>query len=318
MEPIFEQCLKKFELRVSSPCMPFLAILRCFWTEPVAHGSRPPPQTQSEGKDMQLSSCVSSPSASVLAHDKQNYLRQEFVRLLQAEQPAVTCDNHTSTPLSNEEASQLVGFQLEVISSTVKGGGRGLMLSSGMAPRDTAVAIYAGQLYLSPPQSVQVLDTPGVKSMQKPSRSNYCIEINKGLSLDGEFADTLPAIQQNMTQYTCGHVINHGASMAHVNCEFAEVELFPGALPEDCRERLPYTRVPKNPVSVKDVFTEKIYEWPSTGRLTVVVVLATRDIHAGEELFLDYNLRPDFSMPSWFSGGSLYPGWYKKLQQASS
>lgn len=264
---------------------------------------------------MQRSSCSSSPYLSLHATD-QNYLRQEFLRLLQAERPAGWCDDHNPMQRSLGKARELVGFQLQVISSTVAGGGRGLMVCSGMAPRDSVVSIYPGQLYLSPPQSGHLLDTVGVETLQKPGRS--CFQIwHEGACLDGEFADTLPVIQQNMTQYTHGHVINHGPTMAHVNCVVATVEFFPEALPEDCRARLPYTRVPSNPVLVKDGLTGKIYEWPSTQRLKAVVLLAVRDIHAGEELFFDYNLEPDLSNSNWFSN-SPYPWWYNKLDDEAS
>jgi hypothetical protein len=203
--------------------------------------------------------------------------------------------------------------------------GDGAFVKTGRVPAGAVVCIYPGTFVPPPPRWALPLDgwlpAGGKLLLHDPSPENaYLLGTSDGGAIDGEKASELPGVQLN--RFAMAHKANHagGCSPNVTSVSFAWCDALRACTPLDCpgdAERLPLPNIFEREgpwfYDYKAATVIMLRDHHSANeddaiaqRLNGAAFVALREIEAGEEILLDYDLN-----------GPPYPQWARDWYRRS-
>jgi len=241
--------------------------------------------SNSSGSSSSSSSSSSSPSHATAAATKTT--------------TATTTTTATATATSTSRLVENVGFELERRPSTIPNAGNGVFLRGKkgvlIASPGTVLAIYPGLVHL-----LEYSSQAGYVEKNLLPDPEFMLQVR----LDGHIIDGRTAHLCNPNPYALAHLVNHVPKGGMPNV-LQHMYDFPFDPLEDV---LPFTSFPKHlRKHIPNAYHTRptLFGTPDRSALMqTVVLLACRDLYAGDELLLNYRIKPDSSgarsLPSWY------------------
>ena len=223
-----------------------------------------------------------------LVLNRKNLLQEQAVRLL-------------TSPLLAEEMIAIRASGLGV------GAGRGVFARKPIQ-QGSAICFYAGEYFPPPPPlAVAVVGAEeGVVSSlafrkllsSTPVDSSYqafCTGV-------GGYIDAINE-KHSSNSMACAHLVNHTSTPNSVFVHFHFSELNPQTQRDDellTRKANDIVKMASGTWYVEPLTLEAVPLTPSSAPLAGIILVASKDIQPGEEIFVDYALEKKNGTPSWY------------------
>jgi len=229
-----------------------------------------------------------------------SHLQKKLQSALTSQMETIFQNIHKATlelndnPPANEEYEeelahrliQLNGFVLDIKKSMIPNAGYGVFLKGTYVSAGTVMVLFPGLVHLA-----QYLTNDYVDSTLLPDPEYFLMARMDGSIIDGRSARKTP-----YNPYGFGHMVNHPPRHTDPNVLQLTYD-FPGdpfgieEFPKHLQKYIPnlYARKPT------------LLGTPDRSAcMRSVVLVASKTIRPGEELFMDYRLNPDVDEPSWY------------------
>lgn len=215
------------------------------------------------------------------------------------------------------------GFALEERASLVEGAGAGAFVAEDAAggagvPRGAVAALYPGLVYLRERQADGKWESSVVWSagegLGADRIGDYLVTRYDGTIVDGridastllepgvppgfvlEQGDERAALATRPNAFALGHMANHPPPGVVPNVAACPLDVPLGALPQQLVAYLP-NKLWQPPGTFNKLYGQNDYLFLVRG----VVLVALRDVAAGEELLVDYRFNPGRATPEWYT-----------------
>ncbi|XP_066912434.1 SET domain-containing protein 9-like [Clytia hemisphaerica] len=194
---------------------------------------------------------------------------------------------------------QSYGFSIEIHQSTLPNAGLGVYVKSGTVPKYGIASMYPGTIYYP-------MEPIFFQSIKNP----YILKCVDGIMVDGNHQGISKKVfrscslrdhlgvypscdtswlnareKQTINPLAIGQIVNNAPIKNRANVVYQELDI-PYTFPTNLRQYLPNVRFKPMDIEYLQYADEK--ELESLPYIRVIVLVALRDIHAGEELFSSY------------------------------